>query len=297
MLGVAVVALALGVSACGSSGNSGPSIRVGAAGFSESQILANMYADLLNKDGYNASVQSVQQRPVYIPAMQHGDIQVMPEYAATLTQFLNVQKNGQNAPNVTSSDITKTMAALTPLAGSDGLVPLQPTQAVDQNAFAVKTSFAQQHNLRTLSDLGRLNQTFRLAAGDDCAAQPFCQPGLLSTYGIHTTIDPLGVDTNTGKQAVQQGTDDIALVTTTDTSVETYGLTILEDDKHLQASDNVVPLVTTSTSQDPKVVAALNKLAPVLTTQDLYALDKKVDQERQKPADVARDYLQSKGLI
>ncbi|WP_462183982.1 glycine betaine ABC transporter substrate-binding protein, partial [Frankia sp. AgKG'84/4] len=75
-----------------------------------------------------------------------------------------------------------------------------------------------------------------------------------------------------------------------------YDLVTLTDDKKLQNADNLVPIVNTK-SLTPKISAALNALAPVLTTTDLAELNKKVDAQREKPSDVARDFLKDKGLL
>nr|WP_268904146.1 glycine betaine ABC transporter substrate-binding protein [Candidatus Frankia alpina] len=71
-----------------------------------------------------------------------------------------------------------------PLATGLDLTVLDPADAVDQNAFAVSTSFATQHNLKTLSDLAASGQTVKIVAGPECETRPFCQPGLEKTYGI-----------------------------------------------------------------------------------------------------------------
>jgi osmoprotectant transport system substrate-binding protein len=189
------------------------------------------------------------------------------------------------------------LAALRPLASGRGLTVLEPAQAVDQNAFAASRSYARQHNLQTLSDLGASGLTVRIAAGSECATRPFCKPGLEKTYGIKISdeIVRTGVGTAQTKAAVRDGAAELGLVLTTDATVTDYDLVVLTDDKLLQNADNVVPIVTTK-SLTPEISAALNRLAPVLTTADLAALNKKVDAQRQRPSDVARQYLEDKGL-
>ncbi|WP_304438157.1 glycine betaine ABC transporter substrate-binding protein, partial [Frankia sp. CpI1-P] len=105
-----------------------------------------------------------------------------------------------------------------------------------------------------------------------------------------------GVDTPQTKAAVKDGTAQLGLVLTTDATVTDYDLVVLTDDKKLQNADNLVPIVNTK-SLTPQISAALNKLAPVLTTADLADLNKKVDAQREKPADVAKEYLKGKGLL
>jgi osmoprotectant transport system substrate-binding protein len=72
---------------------------------------------------------------------------------------------------------------------------------------------------------------------------------------------------------------------------------LLEDDKKLQNADNIVPVVNTKDAGDKEIAAVLGKLTKTLTTGDLVELNRKVDADRQKEADVAKEYLQSKGLL
>jgi osmoprotectant transport system substrate-binding protein len=283
--------------ASASGGGKKGSLVVGSAGFTESQVLAELYAKVLSDAGYSASVQTLQTRELYEPALEKGQIDVVPEYAATLAEFLNLKVNGPNAKPVASSDVNSTVAALTKLAGPRGLKVLPVGPAIDQNAFAVNKDFAAQHRLKTLSDLGASKLKIKLAAGDECPDRPFCEPGLKSTYGIDITgIDPKGVGTPQSKQAVKDGTDQLVLTTTTDATLDQFNLVLLTDDKKLQNADYVLPVVNAKDAGDPAVAAALAKLTKTLTTEDLTELNKKVDAERMKAADAAAQYLKSKGL-
>ncbi|MEU9197238.1 ABC transporter substrate-binding protein [Streptomyces hundungensis] len=287
----------------GSSSTSGGkkgSLVVGAAGFTESAVLAELYSQVLADAGYATSITTVKNRELYEPALEKGEIDVVPEYAATLTEFLNAKANGDKAKDkpLASSDVTATLAELTKLAGPRGLKVLPAGEAVDQNAFAVTKEFATKNNLKSLSDLGASKVKVKVAAGDECKIRPFCAPGLTSKYGIDVTgIDPKGVGTPGAKQAVKDGVDQLVLTTTTDASLDTYGLLLLQDDKKLQNADNVLPVVNAKDAGAPEISDALGKLTKALTTADLVDLNRKVDAERAKPADVAKAYLQSKGLI
>jgi osmoprotectant transport system substrate-binding protein len=281
-------------SAAGGSG----ALTIGSAGFTESELLAQMYAQLLGKAGFSTHITQVANRELYEPALEKGQISVVPEYAATMAEFLNQKANGTNAEPVASPDLQTTVTALNRLAQPLGLKALTAGKAVDQNAFAVSKGFAAQHHLSTLSDLGRSGTAVKLAAGDECKTRPYCMPGLEKTYGIKFSgLDPKGVDTPQSKQAVKNGQDQIALVTTTDATLGQFGLVALKDDKHLQNADYLLPMVNARTAGGAKVAAALNPLASVLTTADLAGLDQKVDGQREQPKQVAQAYLKSKGLL
>ncbi|GHB69268.1 glycine/betaine ABC transporter substrate-binding protein [Streptomyces cirratus] len=312
-----VAALAASLAACGgdslektkdggpassaSGGGAKGELVIGAAGFTESNVLAELYSQVLRNAGYSTSVTTVNNRELYEPSLEKGEIDVVPEYAATLAEFLNAKVNGKDAPKdkpVASSDAAATTAALEKLATPLGLKVLPAGSAVDQNAFAVTKEFAAKNNLKSLSDLGKSGLKVKIAAGDECAVRPFCQPGLEKTYGISVSgIDPKGVGTPQAKQAVKDGVDQLVLTTTTDATLGNYGLVLLDDDKKLQNADNVLPVVNAEDAGSPEVAAALDRLTKTLTTADLVDLNRKVDAERAKAADVAKEYLQSKGLL
>jgi len=304
------VLAALGLSACAG----GPSLEnrsaitaspgdshdlaIGSAGFTESELLAQMYAALLRHAGYRTHVLTVGNRELYEPALEAGQIDVVPEYAATFADWLNAKSKGAKAAPVASPDLGATMTALRRLAGPRGLTVLPAGRAVDQNAFAVSAAYARKHHLATLGDLGRAKLPVRLAAGDECVQRPFCAPGLKKTYGIDiTAVDPKGVGTTPAKQAVQNGQDQMVLTTSTDATLDQFGLVLLADDKKLQNADYVVPVVNRARAGGARAAAALDRLNKVLTTADLAHLNEQVDSWRRLPADVARHYLQSKGLL
>jgi osmoprotectant transport system substrate-binding protein len=273
-------------------------LTIGSAGFTESELLAQMYAALLDHAGYRTHVVTVGNRELYEPALEVGQIDVVPEYAATFADWLNAKNKGSKAAPVASPDIGATMAALRRLAGPRGLTVLPAGRAVDQNAFAVSAAYAREHHLKALSDLGRAKLPVRLAAGDECVQRPFCAPGLKKRYGINiTAIDPKGVGTTPAKQTVQNGQDQMVLTTSTDATLDRFGLVLLTDDKKLQNADYVLPVVNRARAGGAGPAAALNRLNKVLTTADLAYLNEQVDSWRRLPADVARNYLKSKGLL
>ncbi|MFF7339967.1 ABC transporter substrate-binding protein [Streptomyces sp. NPDC008163] len=273
-------------------------LTIGSAGFTESDLLAQMYALLLDRAGYSTEIISVTNREIYEPALENGQIDVVPEYAATFADWLNAKGHGADAAPVGSPDLAATMKALRALAAPRGLTVLDPGKAVDQNAFAVTVAYAREHHLRTLSDLGRSGLPVRLAAGDECVQRPYCAPGLKKTYGIDiTAVDPKGVGTTQAKQAVQSGRDQMVLTTTTDATLDDFGLVLLADDKHLQNADYLVPVVNRARAGGAGVRKALGKLNTVLTTSDLARLNEQVDSWRRLPEDVARAYLRSEHLV
>jgi osmoprotectant transport system substrate-binding protein len=207
----------------GLSKGSGP-IAVGGANFTESTVLANVYADVLKAAGFDATVKEVGSRELYLTALEKGDeIQAFPEYLATVTEFLNKAKNGQNAQPVASGDVAKTQEALKPLAQAAGLTFGDPAEAVDQNAYAVTTAFADKLGVKTLSELGQKCNGNSLVLGGpaECPERPFCQPGLEKTYGLKFARFQEYGDTGgpLTKAAIQKGEVTIGLVFSSDGSL------------------------------------------------------------------------------
>ncbi len=200
------------------------SVVVGAGNFSESATLAELYAAALGQAGYDASVRTIGNRETYLPALQqeNGEITVVPEYVGTLTEFLNKQQNGPDAEPLASGDLVATTEALTTLGNEAGLVFGAPSDAADQNAFAVTTAFAETNDVATLSELASTCGGIVLGGPPECPERPFCQPGLEETYGLDiaefTSLDAGGPLT---KAALRQGTVSLGLVFSSDAAFAT----------------------------------------------------------------------------
>ena len=291
--------LADGGSADGGGSTDKGSLVLGGQDFTEMQIMASIYEQLLSDAGYTVQTELVSTRKVYLRDLQSGDIDIVPEYAGSITDELNLEANGPNAEQVSSSDIDETMAALRELLEPDGLTALEPAAATDQNAFATTTDYAEENSLTTLTDLGNLGEAITLAASEDCSSRPDCQGGLEGTYSIEIEeILPLGFGTPQTKDAVVEGEAQLGLVGTSDGTLEQLGLVILEDDKGLQVSQNLVPVVSQEVvDANPDVADTLDQLSSELPTEELANMNAAVDLERQKPEDVAAQYLEDSGLI
>lgn len=195
-------------------------IVVGGSNFTESTILANIYAEVLRAAGFDASAREVGNRDLYLSALIEGaEIQVFPEYVSTVTEALNTKVNGANPEPVASGDLDATVAALQPLAEANGLVFGEPSEAADQNAFAVTQAFADELGVSTLSELAEACGDGSLVLGGptECPTRPFCQPGLEETYGLEfDSFRELDTGGPLTKAALQQGEISVGLVFSSD---------------------------------------------------------------------------------
>lgn len=211
-----VQAKGLGTGLGGGSGK----IVVGAANFSENQTLANVYVEVLRAAGFDASVKTVGNRELYEPALEKGEIHVMPEYVGTLTEFLNKKQNGPGAAPKATGDAAASASELAALGEKVGLKFGKPAAAADQNAFATTKAFADKYGVTTLSDLANKCTGLKLGGPPECPQRPFCQPGLQQTYGLKfagfTALDAGGPLVKT---ALKQGRISLGLVFSSDAAL------------------------------------------------------------------------------
>ncbi len=193
------------------------SLTVGAANFSENITVAEIYAAVLRDAGYTVDVRTIGNRETYMPALISGEVNIVPEYAGTVTEFLNKQINGADATPLASGDLNATVANLATLASQKGLTFGTPSGAQDQNAFAVTKAFADAHSVSTLSELAKACGSISLGGPAECPDRPFCQPGLESTYGLKfSEFQSLDAGGPLTKAAIRKGDVVLGLVFSSD---------------------------------------------------------------------------------
>jgi osmoprotectant transport system substrate-binding protein len=290
-----ILGLSLIASACGSSGGGSPSsskgtITVAGFNFPESSILANVYGQALKGSGWTVKYKlNLGNRELVEPALERGDIDLYPGYAATELEFINGAK-GEATP-----DAAKTVAKLNTYLQPKNLVALDPAPAIDTNAFAVLKS-GKYGTMKKLSDLAPVASQMTLGGPPECPTRPFCQPGLQRVYGLNfkafKALDSGGPLT---KAALDRGDVDLGLIFSSDSAYSTGKYVQLEDDKHLQNADNVVPVGRTKVlTSDAK--SLLNSVSAKLTTDALIGMNKKADVDKQDPDVIASDFLKSNGF-
>ena len=193
------------------------SIVVGAANFTESATLAELYAAVLADAGFNVEVRTIGNREVYLPALESGELTVVPEYVGTLTEYLNLDQNGSDAEALASSDLDDTMGHLTELAENAGLTVGAASEAADQNSFAVTTEFAAEHDVNSLSDLAEAcGGGIILGAPPECPERGFCQPGLEEIYGLTIEFTSLDAGGPLTKAALRNGEVALGMILSSD---------------------------------------------------------------------------------
>ena len=296
----AFVATACGGSNTGSGGSTAPkpAVKVGSTNFYEQGILGELYAQILENSGYTVERKfNLGNREIVEPALESGQIDVDAEYLATLLSF--VDKNAKP-----STDPKETAKSLQTALSAKKLTVLDAAAATDQNGFVVTKDTASKYNLKKLSDISAGGAQGQLVLGGppECpsAQRPFCKPGLEGTYGIKfkdfKPLDaggPLTVAALDGKQI------DIGLLFTSDPTIVAKSYVLLDDDKHLQLSDNIAPVVRDDllAKDDGTIKKLLNSISAKLSQDELNGMNKLVAVDKKDPKDVAKDWLKKVGLI
>ncbi len=220
------------------------------------------------------------------PALSSGQIDLYPGYAASELEYYN------HAAGEATSDPVATTAKLNTYLATINAVALTPSAAFDGNAYAVTKATATKYNLTKLSDLTPIAGQLVFGAGPECPTYKFCLPGLMSVYGLHfkqtLTLDTDGPAT---RAAFKNGSIQVGLVFSSDADLNALGLVVLQDDMHMIAADNVVPVVRTAIATD-EVKTVLNKIDAGLTTADLVTMNGQVELLHQDADAVAMAYLQ-----
>jgi osmoprotectant transport system substrate-binding protein len=272
------------------------SITLAGQSFPEATLVASMYEQLLEAGGYTVDVKLVDSRDAYMPTFP-GSVDVVPEYVGGIVNFLNVQENGGDAEPFEAGDGEQLADDGADLLEAAGITLLDLSPATDTNAFFVTQEYSEAEGVTALSDLEGTSVT--LAAAPDCEGRLDCEGGLSEEYGIDVTeVLPLGYASDQTYQSVLSGESELGETSTTDGTLESQGLVVLEDDKQIQPAQNLVPAVGTDfLDENPDVADILNPLMAALTTESLTELNGRVAVDREKPEDVASDFLTEQGLL
>ena len=270
------------------SGSQTAPIVVGSANFTESAIIAEIYSQALGAKGIESSTKlNIGSREVYIKALQDSSISVVPEYTGNLLGFVD-----ENATAKTAQEVE---AAL-PDALPDGLQVLKSSTAIDQDVYVVSKEFAEQNGVASIADLAKITDGVTVAGFSELEQRDYGPKGLTSVYGVKVKEFKPFDSAELMAEELNKGNVDVADLFTTASAISRNQLVQLEDPKQMILPQNVIPLVRSEVAENSTATAALDAVQAALTTEDLIALNSKVDDDRQDPDQVAKDWLTSKGL-
>jgi osmoprotectant transport system substrate-binding protein len=277
-------------------GSTGGPITLAGQSFPEAALVAAMYDQMLTNAGYDVTEKLVDTRDGYMADFP-GGVDIVPEYVGGIVNFLNSQANGDNATPFDAGDGQQLADQGKTLLDAAGISLLDLSEATDTNAFMVTQKYSDDNGVTKLSDLS--GKSVVLAAAPDCTGRLDCEGGLSDQYGIDVTkVLELGYASDQTYQSVIKGESQLGETSTTDGTLGSQGLVVLEDDKHIQPAQNLVPAVSTEfLNAHPDIADVLNPLMAALTTENLTELNEKVAVDRQKPEDVAQQFLEDSGLL
>ena len=303
VLGASVLAVALLAGACNSgggdnsAGGSTPSaaqkgtIVVGVSGaFAENQLVAEMYAQVLENAGYTVKRElDIKSRDVGNAALAAGKLDLKPEYTG-----FDLPTYDKSA--TTNGDPATVAKALSDAVAKDGLVTYAFSPANSTNVFVTTPETAQKNNLTDLSSLAPVAGQLTLGAPADCPTADFCIPGLKKTYritfGDFKPLDP-GAPTIA---AIDSGAVDVGELFSLDPTISDKGYHVLTDDKNLQADGNFIPVVRKEVAST-QLGQLLDSVTTKLTDDNMREMVGEVQNQHMDVSDVAKTFLQNQGIL
>ena len=301
-LGASVLVL---LSACSTGGGSTPSsagagkptIKLGSDGFYESKIMAEIYGQALEHNGYKVDRTGIglKSRDVSAPALESGQIDLKPEYIGSgLAHY--------DATKTTGDPVANAAALQTILSGKGGgITVLNYSPAADQNAFVVTKATADRLHLLTMSDLTAVASQLKFGVATDCATNPVCATAIKTAYGVDlSNAVPLSACDQPMVANLTSGAIDVGELCSTQPDIAHNGWVVLTDDKHTQPADNLAPLVRNdllAKVDKASFEKILNDISAKMTTVDLTKLNAEFVFDKKDIAVIATEWLTANGFV
>ncbi len=263
-------------------------IRVGSKNFTESFVIAEIYAQSLEAAGMRVErLFNLGSTQIAMAAMERGNIDLYPEYTGTaLIDVLHLAPIAN--PRVAYTTVSRLFEQ------RYGIVWLAPSPMNDSQALATTRSLARRDRLASLSDVSRAASDLRLATIQEFLARPDGLPGLQRFYGGFHFREVRTYDIALKYRALLDGTADVASAFTTDGAIATDELLLLRDDRHFWSAYNVAPVVRAATlAARPHIAGVLNRISLEITDRAAQAMNAAVENTQADPIDVAAKFLRS----
>jgi len=297
LLGVVMLLSILTLAGCGGGGSgstsgkpgAGVSLTVGSKKDADGQLLGEMYAQLLENQGYTITRKlAAGDTPFLNSAITSGVVDIYPEFTGTaLTVNKLPQTQDAHAAYTEVSNYYKQNTQLTWLDAAFGLN--------DSYAICTSQANATKYSLQSVADLVAQNGKLKIASqsdGLDAAVHPVEQG-----YGV-TFAAIKSLDEQLSFAAVTRGDVDLMVCYTTDPNIVTNNFVVLKDPKGVFPNYNPAPVVRNDAlTKSAAIKDTLNPLAVKLTTDSQVALIKQVSVDGKTVHEVAKAYLQQQGLI
>jgi glycine betaine/choline ABC-type transport system substrate-binding protein len=286
-----LILVALLLSSCVSSHSD--RIVVGSKNFTESLVLGEIVAQQIEAHTHLKVERRFYLAGTYIcqQAILAGRIDIYPEYTGTaLTAILKQQVGGDKADvyqRVKSEYETHLGLTLGPPFGFN-----------DTFAMEIRGDDARRLNLKTLSQAAAFTPKWRAGFGYEFMERPDGYAGLAAAYGLRFTVPPRIMDLGLLAPALKARQIDMAAGNATDGLIPALDLFVLEDDRHYFPPYEAIAVIRQQTvQQHPEVAQAIAELGGMISDQEMQQLNYALDGQHQDVKDVAREFLQRKGLV
>ncbi len=270
--------------------NKGKTIKLGSKNFTESIIIADIYGQALKKAGFTVQYDlNLGLEDVANKAIEEGQIDGYPEYTGTaLTALLGVD------PKDVPKDEDKAYEDAKRLYKEKfDFVALPQTPFTDSNALGMtKEKAAELGNPTKISDLKGKSQNLTIAASAECFKRTDCALGFKQVYGLKFKRE-IKIDVAQRHEVILKKKADLTIPFTTDGAIAANEEVVLEDDMQLFPPYNVT-LVLSQKAADklgPAGQKVIETVQAGLTTPVMSELNSRVDLDKEKPEDVAAEYL------
>lgn len=292
LMAMCVVAACSNSDPLGAQVKSPSSIVVGSGDFPESQIIAEIYAQALQANGFDIGRRmGIGSRETYIPALKDHSIDLVPEYIGNLLLYF--------APDSEATTLDVVELELRRRLPGD-LSILTPAPATDTDTVTVTSQTANAWNLKTIADLAAHSAEVRFGAPSAFATRPAGLPGLRQKYGLD--IRPgnfVAIDDGGGAvtvRALLDGRVNAANVFTTSPAIPQGHLVVLDDPEHNFVAGNIVPLVN-SQKNSGLLKDVLDAVSAKLTTSGVAGLNTAVSGNSGiDPDEAARNWIRDNGF-
>ncbi|OBK57851.1 glycine/betaine ABC transporter substrate-binding protein [Mycobacterium colombiense] len=295
----AVLVMAMSVvAACSNSDPLGAQVRspnsivIGSADFPESQIIAEIYAQALQANGFEVGKRmGIGSRETYIPALKDHSIDLVPEYVGNLLLYISPQSDATTL-NAVERELDQRLPS--------DLSILTPAPATDTDTVSVTGQTANSWNLKTIADLAVHSADVRFGAPSSFSTRPAGLPGLREKYGFE--IKPgnfVAIDDGGGAvtvRALVEGRVNAANIFTTSPAIPQNHLVVLDDPEHNFVAGNIVPLLN-SQKRSPRLKEVLDAVSAKLTTSGVAGLNAAVSGNSGiDPDQAARNWVRDNGF-
>jgi len=267
-------------------------VRVGSKDFTEQFIVAEMYAILLESEGFEVERQlNLGSTPVVHDKIVAGEIDIYPEY--TGTSYLTVLKQEvETDPQVVYGNVASEYAQ------QFELTVLEPAPMNNTQAIAMTKSRAAELGIATISDLVAKSGEIVLVGPIEFLEREDGIAGLKTLYGDFEFAEYRPIDPGLRYIALANGEIDAVVAFGTDGQINEFDLLVLEDDRQFWPPYQIAPIIRTPlVTEYPEITQSLNQLAPLLTNDTMRRLNNEVSSNGRSPADVAQEFLTDSGLL